>query len=232
MSSGSIARVLSPWGELRGPHKPEPDRFRIVVTTSSHFYTDTKQDTVFFALVKKKKMQLQDLNGTVIMIGSRKHDREGDFICAHESETRGRVARIALNTRDSRGRRGSRARADNVDCQWIIHHIRDDIIALESVLYRGHYLNMSTNQYISERRIVNLTCFSDIPEVESAQFKVWGDNLNFAAFQSCRWNSRWLDTHSSAFLLGANGPSTRELQPHHNWGRFSIQPQRELRAAL
>ena len=172
--------------------------------------------------------QLQDLNGTVIMISSRKNENRvrGDYIYAREY-TRGHTPGKWVHVGNSYD-----YRADTVDCQWIIHHIRDDIIALESVLYRGHYLNMSTNQYISERRIVNLTCFSDIPEVESAQFKVWGDNLNFAAFQSCRWNSRWLDTHSSGLLLGANGPSTHELGHEHNWGRFSIQPQRELRAAL
>ena len=179
--------------------------------------------------------QLQDLNGTVIMISSRKNENRvrGDYIYAREY-TRGHTPGKWVHVGNSYD-----YRADTVDCQWIIHHIRDDIIALESVLYRDHYLDMTTVEYTSrdrtQRRILKLTFSSDIPDDESQQFKVWGGswgNLNYAAFQSCRWNSRWLDTHRSGLLLGANGPSTHELGDEHTWGRFDIQPQGELRSAL
>jgi len=153
--------------------------------------------------------QLKFINGQAILIESNRSGNKGKYIDAHDSKT----ARVTACAEDKRWE------ADWT--KWILHHIKDDIIVLESARYKGHYLDMNTDKTEGDRHVQRLTFSDEIPAGASwALFKVWGTTLDNVAFQSLRWRNRWLDAHESGKLLGALGPESTIVGG--DWSRFKI----------
>ena len=153
--------------------------------------------------------QLRNLNGSVITIESRRAGYAGKYIDAHHS-LKAQVTKSGA--------------AVPVWGQWILHHAKDNIIVLESVRYRGSYLDMNTDKTEGDRHVQKVTKSNSVPTTglfsSWAQFKVWGSSLDNVAFQSMRWSDRWLDTHHSGKLLGTRGP-TNSMNAN-DWSRFKI----------
>ena len=161
---------------------------------------------------------LAQLNGAVIFIESKREGHHGCYIDA--SDTRARVTPTypeeCLNPA-------------NTSIRWKLHHIRQNIVVLESVLYPEHYLDMNDEKHWG-RHVQRVTRHHRVPlctDTETwAQFRVRGTSLDDVAFQSLRWPDRWLDTHEDLRLYGTRSPDQPKDDPAfentHDWARFRI----------
>ena len=170
--------------------------------------------------------QLQKLNGAVIVIASRRKGYGGCIVALSHH-----TAEIGPMEEDEKKKKGSVPWMG----QWILHHIKDDIIVLESVRFRDRYLNMTEQKNGNGfYRLPKLTKFPVKPWNSLADsfwptcmFKVWGSTFDNVAFQSYRWPILWLDAHHYGHLYGTRkqGPSTEMIG--ESWGgcyRFKILP--------
>ena len=162
---------------------------------------------------------LQNLDGTVIMIESKREGHQGRYI-----DGRRRKARVnAVNETEL---------VTNVSNKWTLHYIggdTGDIVVLESLLQRGHYLDMNDEKHW-DRHVLKVTSHSNLPSgrgEEWAQFRVRGSSLDDVAFQSCRpqWDNRWLDSHEDGRLYGSlnsNQVNNPTFENKEDWARFKI----------
>lgn len=149
---------------------------------------------------------LKNLDGRVIVIGSLRN--AGHFIDAHDSK-RAKVTGCPQSEL-----------IQTVWCKFIVHYVHSDLIVLESLRYRDHYLDMHDSKYGASHH-VNLTKAFTTPKDQTwAQFRVYGTNLDNVALRSERWTNRWLDSHTSGYLLGTLNDANKP--PTDSWGRFKF----------
>jgi len=166
---------------------------------------------------------LQKLHGRVVLIESLRN--AGHFIDAHES---------------SRAKVTGCPQSELVQTVWskfIVHYVGTydsikgwdnemGLIVLESLRFRDHYLDMHDSKYGVSHH-VNLTKAMVTPKDQTwAQFSVVGTNLDNVALRSEKWTNRWLDSHTSGFLLGTM--SGEYNPPSATWGRFKFRFSAEI----
>lgn len=153
------------------------------------------------------KSDLKALDGSVIVVKSKRPG--GLYIDAHHTKT------VKVT-----GCRRSQL-LDAVWSKFVVHYVRDNIICLESLRYRDHYLDTTHHKQLDGRHIIKITPNNDIPkDLPWALFSVWGEDLSNVGIRSERWTNRWLDAHHSGFLRGTkHDPETRPSKP---WGQFEL----------
>jgi hypothetical protein len=168
--------------------------------------------------------QLKKLNGSVIMIESARSG--GCFMDSSDNS----AAKVSQCVRSQR--------TECVWAKWILHHIKDEIVVLESVRCRDHYLDMhhSTAEFnaflFTDHHVSRITERADIPTADDTAFcfRIWGAALDDVGIQSTRWTNRWLDCHHSGKLLGSKGPAKSRVE--HTWGKFKIQFSSKIQDAM